>query len=840
MAFWFSAATFIATTGINKLKLLNNGGTELNSITTTPQFNFFSVIPTKTKCKRRLIRGNNITSSLLCISSNLENQTQTTLTQSKKSSKRISHNQILSLGREGDEFHGDVCPGCGVFMQDRNPNLPGFYQKKKSQNKETKGGVFFDNLEDGVESKFDLEDGVESKFDLEVGVESKFDLEDGVGSKFDLEVGVERNFDLEDGVENKFDLKDGNESEFDLEDGSESEFEEMEEGVESKLEGSDDEEGDIDWDLYENWEIEDEVDENIKKELDGFTSAGVGYGNVTEEVLEKNKKIRVSKAEKKRKFREQQAMRDGDEVTVCARCHSLRNYGQVKNQNAENLIPDFDFDRLITTRLMKPIGNSNASVVVMVIDCVDFDGSFPKRAAKSLFKALEGTKKDSKLKLPKLVLVATKVDLLPSQISPTRLDKWVRNRARASGAPKISGVYLVSARKDLGVRNLLSYIKGLAGPRGNVWVIGAQNAGKSTLINAFAKKEGTKITKLTEAAVPGTTLGILRIGGILPAKAKMDAEGRDTPRVPNGTVGDRDRLWSSTVGGGAVGVTVDGGWWLESPGPVGSNLDLAIVGYGLGLGPHRLGLATGLPKQGNLSLRVPPALLWVVSMREPRSWSVVVVTGPLALACTPISSTSRISASTLRIANGLLSSSLLAATLPSREAGQAIHVGALMRLDLTQASVDTIYVTVWASSNISLHLGKIENAEEFLSKHAGIRLQPPAGEDRVSELGEWDQKQLKVSGISWDVNSIDIAAAGLGWFSLGLKGEATVTLWTYEGIEIVLREPLVLDRAPFLERPGFLLPKSISEAIGSQSKLEAENKKKKKYGSIDSVLEMTV
>lgn len=82
-----------------------------------------------------------------------------------------------------------------------------------------------------------------------------------------------------------------------------------------------------------------------------------------------------------------------------------------------------------------------------------------------------------------------------------------------------------------------------------------------------------------------------------------------------------------------------------------------------------------------------------------------------------------------------------------------------------------------------------------------------------------------MSGASWDVNSIDIAVAGLGWFSLGLKGEATLTLWTYDGIGITLRDPLVLDRAKFLERPGFWLPKAISEALGNQSKLEAQKKK---------------
>lgn len=57
------------------------------------------------------------------------------------------------------------------------------------------------------------------------------------------------------------------------------------------------------------------------------------------------------------------------------------------------------------------------------------------------------------------------------------------------------------------------------------------------------------------------------------------------------------------------------------------------------------------------------------------------------------------------------------------QAGQTIHVGGLVRLDLDQASVQTIYVTIWASNSVSLHLGKMENADETKNKHAGIRLQ---------------------------------------------------------------------------------------------------------------------
>ncbi|XP_074276788.1 GTP-binding protein BRASSINAZOLE INSENSITIVE PALE GREEN 2, chloroplastic [Silene latifolia] len=580
----------------------------------------------------------------------------------KNSRKRVIKKVVvLSEGRDDDENHGLVCPGCGVYMQDVDPDVPGYYKKK----------LIEDELDDVLEDEYEAIEGfVENDND-------DFDED---------EDGEDEGEDFVDEIEGSLDIIDGKEGDL---------------GTEDEVE----DEGDWDSDEWEEDELE---------EVDGFTPVGVGYGNVTEEVLEKAKRKRLTKAERKRLARENRKERE--EVTVCARCHSLRNYGQVKNQTAENLIPDFDFDRLISTRLMKPT-TADSTVVVMVVDCVDFDGSFPKRASRSLFKALEGNHdaKASK-KLPKLVLVATKVDLLPSQISPTRLDRWVRHRARALGAPKLNAVYLVSSRKDLGVRNLLSFIKEMAGPRGHVWVIGAQNAGKSTLINTFAKKEGAKVTKLTEAAVPGTTLGILRVGGVLSGKAKM----YDTPGL---------------------------------------------------LHPYLMAMRLSREEQKMIEIR---------KELRPRSYRIKV--------------------------------------------GQTIHVGGLVRLDLVHASVQTIYVTVCASPNVSLHLGKIENAEETWNKHIGVRLQPPIGTDGISEIVNWKEREFKVSGTSWDVNSCDIAVAGLGWLSLGLKGEATLKLRTYDSVEVVLREPLVLDRAPFLERPGFWLPQSISDALGNQSKLEARRK----------------
>lgn len=499
-------------------------------------------------------------------------------------------------------------------------------------------------------------------------------------------------------------------------------------------EGSDGESGSppamagIDWDSDWDEEMEDEEDK-WSRELDGFTPPGVGYGNITEETLERMKKEKLSKSERKQRAREaKRAEAEEDSAMVCARCHSLRNYGHVKNDKADNLIPDFDFDRFISSRLMKR--SAGTPVIVMVVDCADFDGSFPKRAAKSLFKALEGRGTSKLSETPRLVLVGTKVDLLPWEQMGVRLEKWVRGRAKAFGAPKLDAVFLISVHKDLSVRNLISYVKELAGPRSNVWVIGAQNAGKSTLINAFAKKQGVKITRLTEAAVPGTTLGILRMTGVLPAKAKM----YDTPGL---------------------------------------------------LHPYIISMRLNSEERKMVEIR---------KELRPRTFRV--------------------------------------------KAGQSVHIGGLTRLDVLEASVQTIYVTVWVSCNISLHLGKTENAEELRSKHIGIRLQPPVCAERVAELGQWTERRIDVSGISWDVNSTDIAVSGLGWYSLGLKGNATVAVFTFDGIDVTRRDAMILHRAKFLERPGFWLPIAIANAIGEETRKKNESMKAEQ--SDDDLLEESI
>lgn len=144
-----------------------------------------------------------------------------------------------------------------------------------------------------------------------------------------------------------------------------------------------------------------------------------------------------------------------------------------------------------------------------------------------------------------------------------------------------------------------------------------------------------------------------------------------------------------------------------------------------------------------------------------------------------------------------------------------------MRLDIEELTVGSIYVTVWASPLVPLHMGKTENATVMIKDHFGLQLQPPIGQERVKELGIWVRKHFKVSGNSWDANSMDIAIAGLGWFGIGLKGEAVLGLWTYNGVDVVSRSSLVHERASIFEEAGFTVSKVVSQADSKTNKLKS-------------------
>jgi len=113
-------------------------------------------------------------------------------------------------------------------------------------------------------------------------------------------------------------------------------------------------------------------------------------------------------------------------------------------------------------------------MVVMVVNLMDFDSLFSRHAVKMMPDPIESRKSEE----IHFIFVVNKVDLLHPRIPPAHLDKWVFIKAHVGGIPKLNHVFLVNSHKDLGLENLIAWMKELVDPRGNVWVIGAQKKGR--------------------------------------------------------------------------------------------------------------------------------------------------------------------------------------------------------------------------------------------------------------------------------------------------------------------------------------------------------------------------
>lgn len=201
------------------------------------------------------------------------------------------------------------------------------------------------------------------------------------------------------------------------------------------------------------------------------------------------------------------------ERNVCQRCYALQHH----NTNTTESSPEF----LRSTQQygsLEFLKTKQDPLIVTVLDVTDLPaslGNLPQLLAKN-----PGAR---------ILLAANKMDILPASARrhEQRIRDWIVQHTKSLGLPtnQVLSVTLISAKKGWGIPTLMRKIDRERRPTDDVYLVGCTNVGKSALVNQFMSQirgsldaEGRRIKselkaqyKITSSAVPGTTMGTIKV-----------------------------------------------------------------------------------------------------------------------------------------------------------------------------------------------------------------------------------------------------------------------------------------------------------------------------------------
>lgn len=150
------------------------------------------------------------------------------------------------------------------------------------------------------------------------------------------------------------------------------------------------------------------------------------------------------------------------EPVICQRCFRIKNYNESSSVTVEQ-------DEFL--RLLAQIGGKKA-LVIHIVDLFDFQGS-----------VISGLQRF--IGNNPVLLAVNKIDLLPKVTNWNKVRNWVQKEAKDMGL-KVEDVVLCSAKQSSGFDRLLEAVAAHRGDR-DVYVVGATNVGKSSLINRLIR-----------------------------------------------------------------------------------------------------------------------------------------------------------------------------------------------------------------------------------------------------------------------------------------------------------------------------------------------------------------
>ncbi|KAF8930976.1 hypothetical protein EDD21DRAFT_385547 [Dissophora ornata] len=236
---------------------------------------------------------------------------------------------------------------------------------------------------------------------------------------------------------------------------------------------------------------------------------------------------------------------------VCHRCHSLQHHASPLANSS--VLPSvlFPSPPAPVPKHIETLARSKTATVVLVVDLIDFPLSLPQPIIDELLKVkrLRKNPQDSSsvkdlYPVTPIILVGNKFDVMPLGTQKHTVIRMMKDYLEKHGLQEnVRAIHLVSAKNPSGdeIRLLLKSIGAswLKSHKGNVVMVGAENVGKSQLLNAFLRESGR-----------------WRPNNQQVQKQKHGAEQLERQKKLNQLLGESAE-WSAMTGKDSVGADID-------------------------------------------------------------------------------------------------------------------------------------------------------------------------------------------------------------------------------------------------------------------------------------------
>ncbi|XP_072476957.1 nitric oxide-associated protein 1 [Notamacropus eugenii] len=475
---------------------------------------------------------------------------------------------------------------------------------------------------------------------------------------------------------------------------------------------------------------------------------------------------------------------------VCQRCWLL-----VHHQRALRVrVSRERYRELVHAALRRP----GPALVLYVVDVLDLpDPLLPD------LPALLGPKQ--------LIVLGNKVDLLPAdgpgylrRLRERLWDECARaglqpapRKAKRTGAGApgagparpgcvVQDVLLLSAKTGYGVEEMISALQRSWRYRGDVYLVGSTNAGKSTLFNALLHsdyciaKGADAIDRATISPWPGTTLNLLKFPISNPTPYRMFERNRRLKEEAAKSEDDlteqeQKHLSQMKKQGYLVGRVGKTFCYSKNDEPT-FEFDADSLAFDMENEPPRI-------------IHDAPTMHVELTPQEVKDVHWFYDTPGI------VKENCVLNYLTEKEVKIVLPTHAIVPRTFILKPGMVLFLGALGRLDYLQGNT-SVWFSVVASNLLSVHITTLEKADTIYQKHAGQTLLqvPMGGVERMAEFPPLISQDITLEGIGNLEAVADIKLSSAGWVAITTPSEDTVHLrgYTPQGTALTIRQPPLL------------------------------------------------